>query len=192
MGQVTVNSLFLNSKELKEGTVDAIRTACLLAALEKAVELFGPGQRFTIRDLNATDMSYTNNIFTETSHATVNQWNAMAFGAFTVATATVLGIYGLKLGVVNDATIDFMPVTGVRIDVGGARIAQWHVQCLDMMASGACDSPVYALAGVTKSPIIVAEDITVTIYEYTRTASTVYTPVWLGIAVEKEGVTLKP
>ena len=192
MGLVTVNSLFLNSMELKGGTIEAIRDSCMLSALEKAVALFGPGQRFTIRDLNASDMAYTNNIFTETSHATVNQWNAMAFGAFTVATATILGIYGLKLGVVNDATIDFMPVTGVRIDVGGARIAQWHIQCIDMMCSGASDSPVYALTGITKSPIIIAEDITATIYEYTRTASTVYTPVWLGIAVEKEGVTLKP
>lgn len=191
-GPVTISSLLINKEELKSETIDAIRNAALLAAVDKASELWGPEQALTIRDLNGTDMSYAANIFTETSNAGANAWNAMAFGAFAVPTAVVIAIYGVKIGVVWDGTILILPITGIRFDVGGSRVAQWNVQTLDQSGNASSTTPTAFLGGVTRSPIIVAEDITVTIYEYTRTASTVYDPVWLGVAVEKQGVTLKP
>ena len=190
-GPVSITSLLIPIDEFGVMS-DKYRDATIVAAVEKAEALFGVGQRLTVRDLNGSDMSYTANIMTETSNATANAWNAMAFGAFTVATGTVVGIYGLKLYVVHDATIDFCPITGVRIDVGGARVAQWHVQSLDQNTSAASVAPTRAYCGITKSPVVAGEDITVTIYEYTRTASTVYTPCWLGVTVEKEGITLRP
>ena len=189
---VSINSLLVPVEQLKPEAVDAIRNACMMAVLEKAVDTFGERQRMTLRDLNAADMAYANNIFTETSHATANQWNAMAFGAFTVARGTVIGIYGLGISVVHDATIDFHPITGIRLDVGGARVAQWHVQSLAQNTSAASVAPTRVVFGLTKSPVVVNENVTVTIYEYTRTASTVYEPCWLGIIAEKEGLTLKP
>jgi len=190
---LTIKSLFIKGEELKPETIDACRNACEIACLQKAVDLWGESQSLTVRDLNASDMSYTNNIFTETSHATTaNQWNAMGVGAFTVAQSTVIGIYGLKIQIVQDATIDFPPISGVRIDVGGARVAQWMTQTIDAYCNAAASTPYYAPAGVTKSPVVVGETLTVTIYEYTRTANTVYVPCWLGITVEKEGVTLRP
>ena len=188
---VTIRSLFLPAKDLKSEVVDAIRNACEAGVLAKAKELWGD-IAVTLRDLNAADMAYANNVFTETSNATINQWNAMAFGAFTVARATVIGIYGLMVQHLPDGTIDFPPITGVRIDVGGARVAQWHTQSTDTYTSAASTTPLYSVAGVTKSPIVIGEDITVTIFEYTRTASTVYAPVWLGVTCEKEGTTLRP
>jgi hypothetical protein len=191
-GPVTISSVLTGIPSTKPETVDAIRNAAILAAVNKAYELWGGAQSLTVRDLNGSDMSYTNNIMTETSNATTNQWNGMAFGAFTVATATVIAIYGVSLGWIEDGTIDECPITGVRIEVGGSRHAQWNVQCLDQHNSAASTAPLIPIAGVTRSPIIVAEDITVTIYEYTRRASVAYDPVWLGVAVEKQGVTLKP
>jgi len=194
IAQVAIKSLLVPAPLLKEETIDAIRNATETMCLEKAVELWGESQRLTIRDLNATDMSYTNNIFTETSNASANAWNAMAFGAFTVATSTVIGIYGIIIGTVPDGTIDFPPISGIRIDVGGARVAQWHVQSLHSFTSGASTSPLIPAiyGGFTKSPVVVGEDMTVTIYEYTQTASTAYYPIWQGVTVEKEGVTLRP
>lgn len=192
VANVMINSLLIPHDEIKIETVEAIREACRLSCLEKAVGLFGEGQKLTIRDLNATDLSYTNNIFTETSNAAANAWNAMAQGAFTVARGTVLGIYGIKIFVLHDGTIDFCPITGIRIDVGGGRVAQWNVQAIDQNTSANSISPIVGYAGITKSPIIMQEDVTVTPYEYTRTASTVYTPCWLGCAVEKLGLTLRP
>jgi len=189
---VTIRSLFINMKELKQETVDACRNACEMAALEKAVELWGEAQSLTIRDLNASDMSYTNNVFTDQSNGTNNRWNAMADCTFTVAQSTVIGIYGLKIQLVQDGTIDFSPITGVRIDVGGARVAQWHVQTIDSYCSADSLATVLAVGGITKSPVIVGETLTVTIFEYTRTATTVYVPCWLGVAVEKTGITLRP
>lgn len=188
---VTIESLFLPIPELKIEAVDAIRNACKEACIDKARELWGD-IKITVRDLNAADMAYANNVFTETSHATINQWNAMAFGAFAVARATVIGLYGLRIQTLPDGTIDFPPITGVRIDVGGARVAQWHTQSIDSYTSGASTAPLQAVGGVTRSPIVVGEDITVTIFEYTRTASTIYVPCWMGITVEKEGTTLRP
>ena len=191
-GPVTIQSVLINFEELVGPTIDAIRNATIAGTVNKATELWGAGQSLTVRDLNATDMSYAANNFTETSNAGANAWNAMAFGAFTVPTATVLGIYGVKLGVLYDGTILRLPITGIRIDVGGSRCAQWHNQTLDKTDNASSTSAGKFLGGVTKSPVIVAEDITVTIFEYTITATTIYNPVWLGVAVEKEGVTLKP
>jgi hypothetical protein len=175
---------------IKDEVIEAVRNATIVAAVNKAAEKW-LGQKLTVRDLNASDMSYTNNIFTETSNATANAWNAMGFGSFTVATGTILGIYGLGLSVVHDGTIDYFPITGVRIEVGGARVAQWHVQSLASISSGATTAQQNVHFGITKSPIIVQEDLTVTIYEYTRTANTVYEPCWLGVTVEKLGITLR-
>jgi len=190
-GPVTIMSVLCPQiPGIKEDNLEAIRNATIVAAVNKAAEKW-PGQKLTVRDLNASDMSYTNNIFTETSNASANAWNAMAFGSFTVATGTVLGIYGIGLSVVHDGTIDYFPITGVRIEVGGARVAQWHVQSLASICSGATTAQQKVHFGITKSPIIVQEDLTVTIYEYTRTASTVYEPCWLGVTVEKLGITLR-
>lgn len=191
-GPVTMSSVLIPMDQLKPETVDAIRNSAVNAAVNKAYELWGPGQKVTIRDISGTDMGYANNVFTETSNAGANAWNAMAFGAFTVPTATVLSIYGVAIGWIQDGTTDEMPITGIRIDVGGSRHAQWHLQCIDQISSAANTAPMAPRPGITRSPVAAAEDITVTIYEYTRRASVDYDPCWLGIAVEKQGVTLKP
>ena len=190
-GPVTLSSMFINISELKPGVVDAIRNTCVLAAVSKAVDLWGRNQPLTIRDIVPLDMAYATNEFTEISGGAA-AWNIMAFGPFTVPTATVIGIYGLKLSAIMDATMQLLPITAVRIDVGGSRHAQWDVETLNVTLDSAGVATTYPLGGVTKSPIIVAEDITVTISEYCRTAynGTVYYPVWLGVCVEKQGVTL--
>lgn len=188
---VTIDSILIPFDQLELDMVDAIRNACVASAIKEAVRLWGPAQALTVRDLNGADMSYPANIMTDTS-VTANAWAAMAFGAFTVATATVIGIYGVKILVLHDGTIDFAPITSIRIDVGGARVAQWCVQSLIDETSGSASTPSPAYGGVTESPIVVGEDITVTIYEYTRTTATAYDAIWLGVTVEKEGRTLKP
>ena len=187
----SINSMLIPFDELKAETLDAVRNACRKACLTKAVELWGERQAVTIRDIAATDMGYTNNYFTNTS-VTANAWAAQAVGSFTVATATVIGIYGIRLLVIHDGTIDFCPISAMRIEVGGARIAQWALQSLTDMTSATSTGTSVAYAGITKSPIVVAEDISVTMYEYTQTTGTVYDSTWIGMVVEKEGVTLKP
>jgi len=188
---LTVDSVLIPVAELKPEAVDAIRNACVGSALVKAHQLW-PGQVVTVRDLNASDMGYTNNIYVETSNGTGNQWNAMAAGSFTVATGTVIGIYGVKLGTLADGTNTQLQISGIRVEVGGARVAQWHCQSLDQSGNAASSVAQRFTAGVTKSPVIVSEDISVTLYEYTRVTGTLYYPIWLGVAVEKEGITLKP
>lgn len=192
VANLTVNSILINASELREGTVDAIRNACVDAAVQKAVDLFGPEQALTVRDLNALDMDLDYNWFHETSSSSNQQWNAIVQGEITVANGSVMGIYGCGFTWLHDATIDQCPVSAYRIDVGGARVAQWALQQLDDFTSAASTGAMQHHFGVTKSPIIVGEDITVTIYEYTRVASKAYDCVWLGVIVEKEGKTLKP
>lgn len=192
MANVTIKSLLIRKDLLRPETIDAIRNACALAALQKAVDLFGEKQALTIRDLNALDLQIDYNWFHETSNSTYRQWNAIAQGEVTVATSSVIGIYGVKLLCDLDGTIQELPISALRFDVGGARVAQWAIQCLDQKSNGAVEMPYQGLVGVTTSPIIVGEDITMTIYEYTRVASKAYDDIFLGVIVEKEGKTLKP
>lgn len=158
---LTIRSILMNAADLSPAEIAKYREACEAATLAKAATLWG-NVNVTIRDLNATDMQYTNNVFTETSNGTANQWNAMAFGAFSVAQSTVIGIYGIKIQTDPDGTIDFPPITGIRIDVGGARVAQWMTQTLDTYTSAASTTPLYAPSGITKSPIVVGETLTCT------------------------------
>lgn len=189
---VTIDSILIPFDQLELDMVDAIRNACVAASVKEAVRLWGPAQALTVRDLNGADMGYPNNVMTDTA-VTANAWAAMGFGAFTVSTATVIGIYGVKILINHQAAIlHFAPISSIRIDVGGARVAQWCVQSLIDEAGAASTTPSPAYGGVTESPIIVGEDITVTIYEYTRTTGGLYDAIWLGVTIEKEGRTLKP
>ncbi len=192
-GPVTISSLLIPFFAIKPETIDAIRNATIVGAVNKASELWGPEQALTCRDLFGVEMGYpVPGDMVETSNAALG-WQAMAFGAFQVPVATVIGIYGVILGFAYGAAIFRLPITGIRFDVGGSRVAQWNVQTLDTgYSTAAMTDALQPQGGVTKSPIIVAEDITVTIFEYVRTAATIYNPVWLGVTVEKQGVTLKP
>jgi len=98
----------------------------------------------------------------------------------------------VSLGWIMNGTISECPISGIRIEVGGSRHAQWMTQCIDQTSSAANTAPMRPIAGVTRSPVIAAEDITVTPYEYTRRISSAYSAIWMGVAVEKEGITLKP
>ena len=195
-GPVTINSTLINVKSLKPETIDAIRNASICATVNKAYELWGPGQALTVRDLLGNDMGYGAALenFLNVSNAAAAAWNVINTGAFTVPTATVIGIYGLSIGWDPVIAAQGCPVSAFRIDVGGSRHAQWNIQPLDQFhgAGGAFTGAMEPQAGITRSPIIVAEDMTVTIYEWTRTAALAYQPCWLGVAVEKQGVTLKP
>ncbi len=189
---LVIESVLAPADELKEETRDAIRNACKTLCLERAVELWGETQDLTARDLDALDMAYASNIFTETSNAVVPQWNVMAFGAFTVARGAVMGIYGVKLAYLPNATVLRLPITGIRINIGGSDIVQCQVQKIDQLDNAANTTPLRPYMGFFKMPIIISEDITVTISEYSRTASTAYEPIWAGIMVEKAGRTLRP
>jgi hypothetical protein len=62
----------------------------------------------------------------------------------------------------------------------------------EFSSSANAATPLYMKLGFTPSPVIVGEDMTVTCYEYTKTASTAYAIIWEGVTVEKEGITLTP
>ena len=194
-GPVTINSTLINVKSLKPETIDAIRNASICATVNKAYELWGPGQALTVRDLLGNDLGYGAALenFLNVSNAAAAAWNVINTGAFTVPTATVIGIYGISIGWNPVLVVNNCPVSAFRIDVGGSRHAQWNIQPLDVFTPAAATVNTFEpQTGITRSPIIVAEDMTVTIYEWTRTAALAYQPCWLGVAVEKQGVTLKP
>jgi hypothetical protein len=191
-GPVTIKSLFVPEANTTKEIVEATRNTAIVVAVQKANELFGDKQALTIRDLNGSDMGYIHNIMTETSNRSANAWNVMGSGSFTIAAATVIAIYGVAISFVQGGNNTRIPITGIRIDVGGSRIAQWNVQGLDQIINASVTSPLTPKFGISLSPIIVSEYLTVTLYEYTRIATTIYDLLWLGVTVEKQGVTLNP
>ena len=161
-----------------------------LACLQKAVDLWGENQIMTSRALCPLDMGYENNKFIETSNPSINQWNMVSSGYFTVQCASIIGIYGLKL----TSDMEALPISGIRIDVIGSRVVQWVTrpsiyplelarqltQEDDDLITSFCDSLVF-----------ISENVVVRIYEYTQIANVMYYPEWLGVVVEINGVTLK-
>jgi hypothetical protein len=191
-GPVTVKSLFVREANTTKEIVEATRNNAIVTAVQKASVLFGPTQALTIRDLNGNDMGYIYNVMTETSNASINAWNEMGVGSFIVAPSTVIAIYGVGISLVPDGTNPRIPITGIRIVVEGSLVVQWNIQSLDLIGSACGTSPMAQKSGISLAPIIAAEGIVVTTYEYTRAANIAYDLVWLGVIVEKQGVTLKP
>ena len=163
-----------------------------LLCLQQAIELWGDNQNLSSRGLTALDMGYMSS-FSETSQCVINQWNQATTGRFVVSTATIIGIYGLKLKWCDD-TKNFPPINSIRLCVNGARIAQWSLECHHNIYPQSLVDELVSHDDLIKNticnPIIASEDNKVEIFEYTRVANTEYSPIWLGVVVEKLGLTL--
>ena len=149
--------------------------------VKAARETLGPGVKITTRDLLATDLAETNNIWSGQTGSTASAFENSIIANQAIANEAFVGLYGvLNLSTVNS-------VSHNRITVGGKKVAQWS---LFQIIGGDESGDVRVRTGIAGAPIIISQNITVLIENYVRVATEGYELVYLGVVAEKAGKTI--
>lgn len=131
------------------------------------------GARVTVRDLLPSDLGLTNDVWYETTGATANQWENSDVADKEIADNTFVCIWGLTV------LSDEPSVSAVKLKVSNAVKAIW---ALDKLV------PRDVKVGIADSPIIITQNMKVTIQHYVKTANAGIEIAFDGCVVEKEGL----
>lgn len=190
---VSLVSILMPRDDVPVDVIHAIRMGSIEKLVQVAREDLGSGMRLTVRDLLPVDIGYTNQEYTDTSGATDNAYAATSISADTIANNTFVVVWGVRLhfpivGVTSP------PVTVLRWTVGGARVAQWslyniaHTQHPDNVEAFG----IRPITGISLSPIIIRQNMPLTVDAYVVTVSTGFVVTYDGAVCEPEGSILKP
>lgn len=181
--RVSINSVLVPAWLMPYHQINSIRQAALNSLLVAAHEGMVAGHKITVRDLRPTDVGLTNDVWQETTGATANTWenSAVAGGTtYTIADDRFIVIWGLTYNLKDG---DTPAVAAVRLEIGGSKVAIWHLdkllQCQNKTA-------------ITLSPIIICQSIEIKIEHYVKVASAGVEIIYDGACAEKEGKLLRP
>lgn len=143
------------------------------------------GVALIVRDLSALDIGGSNRHWNQQVAVTNNSWVTSTFSAGTVTDNVFVAILGIA------ALSPQGGASGIRIDVGGARVAEWDLQKMLMpygVEGSAMDTGRY---GFARSAVLAGQNKQVTLTYYVRAATNIdNVPVenpLIGIAVEPVG-----
>lgn len=182
-------SVLRNADHMRPERIDGILKRTLNKLVEVAQEDM-PGVNITVRDLVPSDMpNQTNNEWTEASGSGDNAWTDMALIDGTgIADETFIAIYGCQF-ISGHST---PPITGLRIEVGASRVAQWSLYSISrdytLTSSGATQHT--APLGITENPIIIRQNQTLLVQEYVTETTITYRLAFFGFVAEKAGKTI--
>jgi hypothetical protein len=187
-GNPTIVSILVPKDEIPLDRLDGIKSAAVRMLLQKAEEAL-PGKELVIRDLTPQDLELSNNEWTETSGSSDNAWDDTTVASKTIDDNKFVAIVGCK--VLSGHTTP--PISALKFTVGGSEVARWDLykafRVYTLTSSGAVqhDNPVC----YTEGPIIITQNMSLTISEYVIEASTAYKLAFVGYVCEPEGKTLK-
>lgn len=191
---LTTRSTLIRLDELKPERVDGIRKAAQNKLQEVAEAALGRDKRLILRDLLPTDLGLDNNEWTEAAGATDNAWDDTSVAEKSIADNRFVAIIGCRFVELVAA----IPISVVKFTVGGALTAMWNLYPLWVpytIGEGTATGEIAVfktIAGITESPIIISQNIALTIAEYVLETTTTYKLAFEGFVVEPEGKTLKP
>jgi len=187
-GNPTIVSILTPKDEIPVERLDGIKSAAIRMLLQKAEEAL-PGKKLVIRDLTPQDLGLTNNEWTETSGSTDNAWDDISVANKTIEDNRFVAIVGCR--VLSGHTTP--PISALKFTVGGSEVARWEVtkafNTYTLTTSGAVqhENPVC----YTEGPIIITQNMSLTISEYVIETATAYKLAFIGYVCEPEGKTLK-
>lgn len=170
--------------------------AAYQAALQAAVTEMGNGN-FVSRALFASDFgAISTNTWTETTSGSTWATTAFADGS-QVLDNIFIGIYGCKFlydEIADGLNGGFDPVvTGIRLQTGGARVAQWDLNVIyQSQMSAATVANVYGgntpfVTGIASSPVVMTQNKGATVQFLERTTGLDFNVPLLGVVVEPVG-----
>jgi len=131
------------------------------------------GARVTVRDLLPSDLGLTSDVWYETTGSSANTWEDSDIADKEIADNTFVCIWGVTI------LTDEPSVSAVKIKIANATKAIW---ALDKLAERE------AKVAVAKTPIIITQNMKVTIQHYVKMANAGIEIAFDGCVVEKEGV----
>jgi len=131
------------------------------------------GARVTVRDLLPSDLGLTNDVWYETTGSSANTWEDSDIADKEIADNTFVCIWGVTI-LSNEPS-----VSALKVKISNAVKAIWSLDKL-------VDRDVKV--AVVKSPIIITQNMRVTIQHYVKIANAGIEIAFDGCVVEKEGV----
>ena len=191
----TIESSLIPTDEFRPERVDEIRRAAKYAAYLAARKAY-PTHRLVCRMATPQDFEITNMEWGDTTGSSADAFEAHLVENKVIDDGRFLAIYGCRLfSLLAPASL---PISALRFNVGGALVAQWDLYPIvaayiyTLTTSGAAAAAVKAFAGITESPIIAPEKITLDIDQWVATASTAFVLSLDAYVVELEGLVLRP
>ena len=183
---LTTNSVLIPAGDMPPDERFRLITATRDEAVLAARRSLG-SRKLTARQLVGSDFALTPQGWAETVTATQNAYQNSAIASAAIADETFIGVYGVHVAGPDS-------VSGLRWTVGGRRVAQWDMQAVladDIAIQQRENRTMFAM-----SPIIITQNITITIEHYVRGGSAVgirgVELVYLGIVIEPHGRTIQP
>jgi hypothetical protein len=155
--------------------LSTIRVAALNTLIAEAQTQL-PGLTLVVRDLMPSVLGLSNEVWYETTGSSANTWENSSIASKTIADQTFVCIWGITiLG-------DEPSVSALRFTIGHAKVAMWNLEKLFTMEHK---------AAVTLSPLIITQNVEITIERYVKVANAGVELVFDGAVCEKEGKNLK-
>jgi len=166
------------ASELNPGAASSIRNGIIRSLIDLAMkELAMPESKLIVRDIRPLgDLDYTYEDWIENVGATAAAFETMTTG--TMGDQRYIGIYGIKLKKDNADVC-----SQLKINVGGADKALWHIQSL-----GKLDDYI----GWCPSGVIITQNTIYTISRYVRMVSSPFYCQLKGVVVEPRGKVINP
>lgn len=191
----TIESSLIPTDELRRERVDELRRAAKYAAYLKAREAY-PTARLVCRMATPQDFEQTNNEWGDTTGSSADAWEDHLVASKVIDDGKFLAIYGCRY--FSFQAPASLAISALLFSVGGAKVAQWDlypiIMAYNVGAGTAAGEKAFLKppAGITESPIIVSEKITLDMDQWVATASTAFVLSLDAYVVELEGLTLKP
>lgn len=174
---VTIESVLIPIHLIPDSVINDWREDFLKQVVEQAKTGLKGNVKMTVRDIVPSDLGLTNEVWYETTGATANQWEDSDIDSKAIEDKTWVCIWGVTDNSETPA------VSAVRFDVGGAKLALWHLDKLNRLQHR---------TAIARSPIIIEPSLELTIEHYVKVANSGVDICFDGVVVEREGLTLRP
>jgi len=174
--QVQIQSVLVPLHLMPEQRIADLRDGYIKLVVETALAGTKARKLLDVRDLLPSDIGLTNEVWYERTGSSKNTWENSAIASKTIADGRWICIWG-----VTDNS-EVPSVSALRFDVGGSKVALWHLDKLNGLEHK---------AAIALSPVIVSEGISLTIEHYVKVASSQTELIYDGCVVEVSGKKLR-
>lgn len=173
---VQIESVLVALHLLTPERIQDLRDAFTMTAIDAAVKATEGKKRLDVRDLMPSDIGLTNEVWYERTGTSDNTWENSAIASKAIGRDRWVCIWGIT------DNSEVPSVSALRFDVGGSKVALWHLDKLNRLEHR---------AAIAMSPVIVSETINLTIEHYVKVASSQVEICYDGCVVEVSGKKLR-
>jgi len=173
---VQIESVLVALHLLTAERIQDLRDGFTMKTIDEAIRAKGGRKNLDVRDLMPSDIGLTNEVWYERTGSSDNTWENSAIASKSIGKERWICIWGIT------DNSEVPSVSALRFDVGGSKVALWHLDKLNRLEHR---------AAIAMSPVIISEGISLTIDHYVKVASSQVEICYDGCVVEVSGKKLR-